>query len=332
MAVQNSVRSYVGIAKEVTKGTAVQPTDFIPVAAGSLKPVNIIDPLYDEGLRGSAVKSYNYIQGRTRSTFDFGGAVFADTIGYPLAGILGEDVVTFSDPIYEHEISLINSTTVGTDIQPNSYTLTDFSGVDVRHYPGIQFHDFSLKFSADGLLEYDAKATGWLSTTTTATAPDFSDVLPQAVWTGTVSVGGTALATAMSGNIDMKRPVTPIYGISNTQNPYQVFVGALETSGKITFVMVNDGQLVNYLTNTQPAIELVWESGSGANAVAIVAQISKGAYVAAANDRSKDFVDITIDLMAQGNTTDAGVSGGYSNIKWFLNNQNPSGTYTTIGD
>lgn len=327
MAVQNSVRSYVGIAKEVTKGTAVAPTDFIPVAAGSLKPVNIIDPLYDEGLRGSAVKSYNYLQGRTRSTFDFGGAVFADTIGYAIAGVLGSVQTTGSTAPYTHEITLTNSLTVGADIQPISYTLTDFSAVDVRNYPGIQFHDFSLKFSADGLLEYDAKSTGWLSEDTTATAPSFSTVLPQTVWTGTVSVGGSTLATAMNGNIDMKRPVTPIYGISNTQNPYQVFVGALETSGKIDFVMENDAQLINYLTNTQPALVLTWASGTGASAVQIKATITKGAYIAAAIDRSKDFVDISIDFNGQGNTTDAGSTAGYSNIKWELINALPSGTY-----
>ena len=33
MALQNTVRSYVGIAKETTKGTAVTPTAFIPVIA-----------------------------------------------------------------------------------------------------------------------------------------------------------------------------------------------------------------------------------------------------------------------------------------------------------
>ena len=77
MAVQQSVRSYLGIAKEVTKGTVVAPTDFIPIAKDSLKPQDIIDPLYDQGLRGSNVLNYNYIPGRTRSTFDFGGAVFA---------------------------------------------------------------------------------------------------------------------------------------------------------------------------------------------------------------------------------------------------------------
>ena len=40
MAVQNTHRSYLGIAKETTKGTAVQPTDFIPVTASKLKPVD----------------------------------------------------------------------------------------------------------------------------------------------------------------------------------------------------------------------------------------------------------------------------------------------------
>jgi hypothetical protein len=125
----------------------------------------------------------------------------------------------------------------------------------------------------------------------------------------------------------MKRPVTPIYGISNTQNPYQIFVGALETSGKVDFVMENDDQLIDYLTNTQPALQFTWASGVGASAVQIKATMTKGAYVAAAIDRSKDFVDISIDFNAQGNTTDAGAAAGFSNIKWELINALPANTY-----
>ena len=105
MAVQASVRSYVGIAKETTRGTAVAPTDFIPVAKDSLAPVDVIDPLYDTGLRGSNVVNYNYIPGRKRSTFDFGGAVFADTIGYSLAGILGAVSTSGASAPYTHTIS-----------------------------------------------------------------------------------------------------------------------------------------------------------------------------------------------------------------------------------
>jgi len=319
VAVQNTHRSYVGIAKETTKGTAVTtPTAYIPVIANTLKPQDLYAPLYDEGLHGSLVKNYNYIQGRVHSTFDFGGAVFADTIIYPLAGVLGEDVVSGSAP-YIHTLAVKNSATAAADSQPSAYTMLDFYGANVRTWTGHQFHDFSLKWNADGLLEYDAKSTGWQSATTTTPTPSFSTVLPTAVWYGTVSVGGTTISNNTDGNIDMKRPVTPIYGISNVQTPYSVFVGALEVTGKATFLMENDTQLTNYLSNTQPALVFNWTTGSGASQTSIQATMTKGAYTLAVIERSKDFVEVVVDFNAQGNLTDAGTVG-YSPIKWVVKN------------
>jgi hypothetical protein len=327
MSVQQSVRSYLGIAKEATRGTAVAPTDFIPVMKDALKPVDIVDPLYDTGLRGSNVLNYNYIPGRTRSTVDFGGAVFADTVGYAIAGVLGSVATTGVSAPYTHTISLFNSLTSGGDVQPISYTLTDFYAVDVRSYPGCQFSDFSLKFNADGMLEYDAKSTGFQSETVSDPTPTFSTVLPTPVWRGTVSIGGSAVSTAMTGNIDMKRPATPIYGISNTQDPYQVFLGPLEVTGKITFVMDSDAQLLNFLNNSQPALVFNWAYGAGASAVQIQATLTKGAYTTGVIERGEDFVQVSVDINAQSNTTDAGSSGGFSPIKWVLQNAKASGTY-----
>ena len=327
MSVQQSVRSYLGIAKEATRGTAVAPTDFIPVMKDSLKPVDIVDPLYDTGLRGSNVLNYNYIPGRTRSTVDFGGAVFADTVGYGIAGLLGSVATTGASAPFTHTISLFNSLASGGDVQPISYTLTDFYAVDVRSYPGCQFSDFSLKFNADGMLEYDAKSTGFQSETVSDPTPTFSTVLPTPVWRGTVSIGGSAVSTAMTGNIDMTRPATPIYGISNTQDPYQVFLGPLEVTGKITFVMDNDSQLLNFLNNSQPALVFNWAYGAGASAVQIQATLTKGAYTTGVIERGEDFVQVTVDINAQSNTTDAGSSGGFSPIKWVLQNAKASGTY-----
>jgi hypothetical protein len=327
MTVQASVRSYLGIAKEATKGTVVAPTDFIPVAKDSLKPQDMVDPLYDTGLRGSNVLNYNYIPGRKHSTFDFGGAVFADTIGYGLAGVMGACATTGASAPYTHTISLLNSLTAGTDTQPISYTLTDFYAVAVRSYPGCQFSDFSLKFNADGMLEYDTKTTGFSSSVVSDPTPTFSTVLPTPVWRGTVSIGGSAVANAMTGNIDMKRPATTIYGVASTQDPFQVFLGPLEVTGKITFIMETDAQLTNFLNNSQPAIVLNWAYGTGATAVQIQATITKGAYTAAVIERGQDFVQVTIDLNAQANTTDDGASGGFAPIKWVLQNAKASGTY-----
>jgi len=327
MSVQQSVRSYLGIAKEATRGTAVAPTDFIPVMKDALKPVDIVDPLYDTGLRGSNALNYNYIPGRTRSTVDFGGAVFADTVGYAIAGVLGSVATTGASAPFTHTISLFNSLASGGDVQPISYTLTDFYAVDVRSYPGCQFSDFSLRFNADGMLEYDAKSTGWQSETVSDPTPTFSTVLPTPVWRGTVSIGGSTVATAMTGNIDMKRPATPIYGISATQDPYQVFLGPLEVSGKITFVMDDDSQLLNFLNNSQPALVFNWAYGAGASAVQIQATLTKGAYTTGVIERGEDFVQVSVDFNAQANTTDDGASGGFSPIKWVIQNAKPSGTY-----
>jgi hypothetical protein len=327
MSVQQSVRSYLGIAKEVTKGTIVPPTDFIPVAKDSIKPVDVVDALYDTGLRGSNVVNYNYLQGRTRSTFDFGGAVFADTVGYAIAGLLGSVATTGSTAPYTHTISLKNSLVSGADDQPISYTLTDFYAADVRSYPGCQFSDFSLKFNADGMLEYDTKTTGWQSSAVSDPTPTFSTLLPTQVWQGTVSIGGSAVSNAMTGNIDMARSVTPVYGISQTQNPFNIFLGPLEVTGKITFIMENDDELTRFLTNAQPAIVLNWAYGTGATAIQLRATITKGAYTAAVIERGEDYVQVSIDLNGQANTTDAGSTGGYAPIKWVLQNAKASGTY-----
>jgi len=125
----------------------------------------------------------------------------------------------------------------------------------------------------------------------------------------------------------LKRPVTPIYGIAQTQNPYSVFLGALEVTGKLTFVMEDNTELTRFLTNTQPAIVLNWAYGTGAAAVQLQATITRGAYVAAVIDRGQDFVQIAVDINGQGNTTDAGSTGGYAPIKWLLQNAKASGTY-----
>jgi hypothetical protein len=273
------------------------------------------------------VDSYNYIPGRTRSTFDFSSSAFPDGIGYALTGLMGACATTGASAPFTHTISLKNSLTAAADAQPLSYTITDFYAAAVRAYPGVQFTDFSLKFNADGLLEYDAKTTGWASSAAATPTPTFSTILPTPVWAGTVSIGGSTVSTAVSGNIDMKRAVTPVYGISNTQNPFNVFVGALETTGKITFVMETDTELTRYLTNTQPAIVLNWAQGAGATATQIQATITKGAYVAAVIERGADYVQVSIDLTAQGNTTDAGASGGFGNIKWVLQNAKAAATY-----
>jgi len=327
MAVQPSVKSYLGLALETTKGTAVTATDFVPITLNSFKPVEMINELLDKGIRGSMVENYNYVQGRRHTEIDFGGPVFADTIGYWLASILGDVTTTGSTAPYTHAIALKNSVGASGDAQPKALTITDYYSANTRQFPGCQTNDFELTFNADGMLEYTAKVTGYPSATTTAPAPSFSTVLPTQVWTGAVTVGGTTVSNSTTGSLKLTRKVDPIFGVANTQAPYSVFVGSLEVTGKITFVMENDTQLTNFLSNTQPALTFNWSTGAGATATQVAFTASKSAYTTGVVLRDKDYVEVTVEFNGLGNTTDVGTTSGYSPVKFTLQNAKPSGTY-----
>ena len=322
-----SVKSYLGIAKETTKGTAVAATNFIPFTMNTFKPVDVIAPLYDTGLRGSMAENYAYLQGRKSTTVDFGGPVFADTVGYLIAGILGDVTTTGASAPYTHAIALKNAVASGGDAQPTSFTITDFYTANTRYYPGCQVNSFSLNFNADGMLEYTTQMMGFPSSTTTAPSPSFSTVLPTQVWTGTVTIGGSSVGYTRSASLELARKAEVIFGISNTQSPYQVFLGAFTARGKATFVMQDDTELTRYLTNTQPAITFNFSTGAGASATQVAYTLTKGAYTAAAIERDNEYVTIAVDFEGIGNTTDVGATSGYSPIKFTLQNALPSGTY-----
>lgn len=77
----------LGIAKEATPGTPTVATDFIPVT--KLTGRRNIAELMDQGWRGSMAEDYGMVQGPWTGEINISGAVFADTIPYFLAALLG---------------------------------------------------------------------------------------------------------------------------------------------------------------------------------------------------------------------------------------------------
>ena len=165
------------------------------------------------------------------------------------------------------------------------------------------------------------------STTTTAPTPSFSTVLPTQVWTGTVTIGGSTVGYTRTADLSLSRKSEAIFGIGNTQAPYQVFLGAFSATGKATFVMQDDTELTRYLTNTQPALTFNFSTGTGSTATQVAFTLTKGAYTTAAIERNNDYVEITVDFNGIANTTDVGTTAGYSPIKFTLQNALASGTY-----
>lgn len=318
---QPTFRSFLGIAKEVTFGTSVPATAFIPVK--TLSPSDKLTLLDDQGMRGSMVDVYDKIAGPVYSEYGWDGDVFPDTIGWALAGVLGDLTTTGAAAPFTHAFSTLNS---GTG-QPPSYTLSDYYTISTRQFAGIKVSELGFKFSGDGLLSYSAKATGLASATTTEPTPSYTAVPPLAGWTGAVSIGGSSAAFVVDGECTIKRPVTVINTSDGSQAPYALWSGPVSASGKLTLVMEDDTQYLNYLNNSKPSLDVNFSQGAGAAAVQVKLHMTKAAFSGAEISRGKDYIELSVDYDALANTTDAGTSGGYSPIKATLQNAVASGTY-----
>jgi hypothetical protein len=102
-------RSFVGIAKESVRGTAVAATAFLPVK--TITPEDVVKYLPVEVFKGSFPKIYGQVQGYKNTTFGLAGPIFADTFGWPLAGLMGDITTTASRSVSD---GVTNSTTTVT--------------------------------------------------------------------------------------------------------------------------------------------------------------------------------------------------------------------------
>lgn len=320
--------SYLGIAKEVTKGTGVAPVDFIPVDASTVKPVDKVNYLVDQALRGAMVDVYDEVAGPIWSEWGFGGPIFPDTFGYILAGILGDVTTTGASAPFTHTMAVQNGSSVGG--QPKAYTLSDFygltSGTPARQFAGQQFSEVNVKFTADGLLTHDTKSTGFASTLVAKPTAAFTAVAAVPAWRGAITIGGASKTFLVDGQLSLKRNVTPIITAA-AQAPYAVWVGPLMVEGQATFVHEDDTELARYLTNTKPAFVVDFQQGAAAALTQVKFTMTSCAYVEGAIDRGKDYVASTYKLKAVANTTDVGSSGGYGLVKAVIQSAKAASTY-----
>jgi hypothetical protein len=319
---QPTYRSFLAVAKEATRGTAVTATDAIAVR--TVTPQDIVMPLWDKGLRGSMAETYGHVPGPTYSTFDFGGDVFADTIGYPLSALLGNVATTGGGASpFTHTFALLNS----GDGQPTSMTLTDFDVTNARQYAAWLCSEVAFKFNGDGLLEYTAKGMSLASQTCATTSATFSAVNPAFGWGIATTVGSSTVSTLIDGEVNIKRPVSALHTADGTQAPYKIFGGALSVDGKLKFIMEDDSRLSDFLLATQQILDLNFSTGSGATATQVKLHMTKALFEVATIDRGGDYVAIDCTFQAIANSTDTGTSSGYSPIKVTTQCSKTGGTY-----
>lgn len=324
MTVFPGAKRWIGIAKEVTPGTAVAPALTVPV--DKFDPSDDVTQLDDQALRGSMSKQYGQYAGPIMSSWDLGGPMFGDGLGHLLQNILGGYAVSGASAPYTHTFSLLNS----GDGQPVTHTITDATGIPAtglaRQYPYSCISELTLNWNAEQLCSWEAKAVGWPSVVPGAPPTNtLSSVPPIPSWRAAVGIGGPASAgTLMSDvtefSITLSREVTPYNTADGSQAPFVIARGPIDVSGKFTQVAQSEQRILDYLANTQPQLQFVLSNGLTLSAlVSVQFDMQKVGYRTAKINQGTIFV-YDVEFQAIANSTNVGASAGLAPAKVVLQN------------
>lgn len=324
-----SAKTWVGIAKEVTQGTAV--TSPFTTTPQNL-PEFSDDPkwLPDEAMRGSMAKTYGMIQGPLLGSYSQSGSVFLSWFPHHLLNIFGELATTGpASSIYTHAVTLLNSGTA----QPPSHTQLDWQGLPattrVRVYPGCSHSELTIKGNAEStLMEWAAKGNCFPSsiypTSEPSSAPDTTS--PIASWRAELAFGG-ALPGAKKlvvrdWEFTFTREIAVQHTSQNSQSPYIIQRGDFTATAKFFVSKPSDETFYDYMrNNTQPQVQFLISNGL-AGALAQTLQIDGQQFAAtiAKVNRGDEAVGYDIEGEFIANTTNVGASGGFSPCKVTVTN------------
>lgn len=306
----NSNLIHVGLAKEQTQGTPVDPTAWFPVE-NNIKDEDVIKWIEDKGLRGAPVDPIAQYQGPMSSSVDFDAMFYPESLGNALMALMGTDTVTGAAVPYSHAITLAQD-------QPPSYTLSVYNGFNERQYPGSMIDELQLKYAIDGALTASTKWIGFPSVVGVTSVPSFGMNDPFLGWESALTIAGAADTKLIGFDWTGKRKVIAQWAANNSQKPSFVYSSALGVTGKLTFAVEDDTELTYMLNNTQPAVSIVLTAPN--NGPSLTIQMSKCAFTKKAPSYSKEFVEVDYDVTALPNVTDAGTGSPISPVKFILSN------------
>jgi hypothetical protein len=238
---------------------------------------------------------------------------------------------------FSKAFSTLNSGTA----QPGTLTITDWQGPPAtnlaRVWAGCCLSELTLKGNAESeLIMVEGKGNGWKSAIAGAiptSAP--TTAAPVASWRSLLGIGGPATggtldSTIGSWEIKIMRKLKPIFTGQNSQNPFIIQRGAVTATGKLDFAApaAETNPLLQMLNNSQPQFQwTLTNGGAGAALLGLTVDVQAAAFDTAKIARGAELVQYNDTFKAVSNTTNAGVSAGYSPVKVTLQNNVAAATY-----
>lgn len=282
----------VGVAKEVTWGTGVAPTTYLPVSSISADP--IIKTVVDEAIRGHMTKDYLVIRTNKHAEVSIDTNFYTNPLGFFFLSLFGADTVTGLNP-YTHTFK-INSA-------PPPLTVQDYDGEQERRYAGAVVQELSVKGDAEGLVTVSVKLISKFGTDIANTTATILLDNPLTGYGSAITIGAVANAKLFGWEFTFKREVKPIFATNNSQDPTKIVRGRFECTGKLTFDVDDGTEFDSYTTGTEVALVLTL-NGTASNNAKIT--LTKAHIEKASFDRGGENLRVDWEVRGLYNATDGG--------------------------
>jgi len=310
----------MSIGKETTEGVPVTPTHSVPVL--SCTPVDSATPQRNTAWSGSAAATTGFGPGPQVGGISLAGHVYADTIGYPLAGILG-DVTTTTGTPNTHTISLNNA---GAQ-QPPSDTIYCADAYNCLVWAGVNYTSLSLTSDVLGTFDWSASALCLPGAAVAAPSSNYTSAAMFGGWRGVVTIGGVADGRVISSSTVLSRTVAAQRPVTGQQLPARFRTEQLTVAGTITAAMTDDAYRLLYLAGSSTSVDVLFSQGSGAATQSVRLHSSAVTLMSAVRSRGSRYLTVALTWEAAGSTADAGASGGTSPLRATLRNTVGAGIY-----
>lgn len=297
-----SKKSWTGVAKEATPGTAMAaPTLYVPTKT-TFKGGKKREYLNEE--RGDRNSNYGVVDSIRQSAVNIKGPWYNDALGYFLYGAMGVDTPTqpnagTAPTVWKHSFSL-------GDIPP-SFTM--FRSLDTKAYyvPYSVVEKFKLNFASEGkLLEMEADMLGlYAQPIASPPTPSYSSLLPFAGYLPTITLASGVSTDIIELALEFDQKVTLWYPANGSQDFITVYFGERKLTGSFTARFDNTTIYDKWRNNTNDSLQIDFQ---GANIASTYNQelninIPVITYDDAEHDLGKDNVLIKTKFTALATTT-----------------------------
>ena len=188
-----------------------------------------------------------------------------------------------------------------------TYSFTYYDTVNYFSCSYARFSDLQIKIDPKGKIGLSIKAISFPSVAATATVPAYTAYDPLLGWTWLLTNGGAASTRGLSFDGTIKRATEAIDSSDGTQNPREVFAGAIEFDATIKAIYENAIDLGLYLGNVQQPVVVSAQQPVTRGGQSLTLTSSKAAWTKGKRDMSQAYAQADYSISSVYNTTDGGV-------------------------